>query len=238
MTDFERLQQVDACEIAHARMWEHMWLQWASAKPRFPDPIKAKFDARQPVGDDELLAAFAADPVARAADADMDAEIARAKAVLDPFLARFARPQPYPLVAIHVTRYGPGGSYHPPRNSPYRALHPRTDVSVTLQDPNAAKSMWRYANNPAGTLIHETIHLMVEGTVVRAFGLDQGEKEALVDRICTSADLSAALDGGAYRVQQFCAAKLPRNWRGLIPWSAGQEPAWTDASDGQGRAIP
>jgi len=78
---------------------------------------------------------------------------------------RFVVRQRYTLV---LTLYGMGGSYN------YR-----TGRIVIRASPDG-----RFVRSPIEVVLHEMIHIGVERSFVRAYGLSHGEKESLVDHIC------------------------------------------------------
>lgn len=227
-------------EVSHARFWQNGWRRpgWQQASPIFPSSIKGKFDAGQNVSDAELQAAFAEEQQERLNLDEVRRQLDQAAPPLTEFLERLLNARVDAEIAVHVTRYGGGGSYHPPGNSPYQPLHPGIPVSITVLDSRAAMRARKYANNFLCNVVHETIHLALEETVVQRRGLSHTEKEALVDKVCTATELRAVTGSDAYCIQNWCKNNLPRNWRALLQWKPNQEPTWPDESPGPGRSVP
>ncbi len=239
MTRFVLLPE-NTGEVRHARFWQNGWHQpgWQQAGPIFPPLIKNRFDAGQNVSDEELQAAFAEDQQERLKLDEVGRQLDQAAPPLTEFLERFLNARVDAEIAVHVTRYGGGGSYHPPGNSPYQPLHPDIPVSITVLDSCAAKRAGKYANNFLSNVVHETIHLALERTVIRDRRLSHEEKEALVDKVCTATELRAVTGSDAYCIQDWYKNNLPNNWRALLQWKPGQEPTWPDESPGPGRSVP
>lgn len=76
----------------------------------------------------------------------------------------------FPKYEVILTAYGPGGSY----------------------DFNKGKIIIRTNKNgdfcriPYHTIIHEIVHIGIEESIVKKFGLTHAEKESLIDSICTN----------------------------------------------------
>jgi hypothetical protein len=96
-----------------------------------------------------------------------------------------------PRYEVILTLYGPGGSYDPDA---------ATITVVTTPDG-------RFKKEPLHTLVHEMVHIGIEGPIVRRFALTHPEKERLVDRICLVA-FGDRLSG--YRLQPMGPPALDR----------------------------
>lgn len=88
----------------------------------------------------------------------------------------------FPEYEIKVTRYGMGGSYDKDTG---RIVMRVKDDGTFLR------------NQPHHTPIHEMLHIGTEATIVRRFGLNQREKERMIDRMVVSLFSDIAPD---YRV--------------------------------------
>ena len=75
----------------------------------------------------------------------------------------------FPQYQIHLTRYGPGGSYN-------------SNTGVIIMMAKADGSFKR--QNPLHSIIHELIHIGIEDVIVKKYGLTHWEKERVVDKIC------------------------------------------------------
>jgi hypothetical protein len=74
----------------------------------------------------------------------------------------------YDRYQVVLTLYGPGGSYDPRRGR---------IVLLTTRDG-------RFKRPGSHTIVHEMVHLGIQGTIVERFRLTHWEKERVVDLIC------------------------------------------------------
>ena len=75
----------------------------------------------------------------------------------------------YEQYPIRLTLYGPGGSYHP------------EDGSILLF--TTPEGGFKQYLDPANTLIHETIHLGIESSLIRPYQVPHPVKERIVDQM-------------------------------------------------------
>lgn len=90
-------------------------------------------------------------------------EIKKHQKTLDTFFLNFDYPLPK-NIHVYFTIYGPGGSYYPPNK-----------IIVVLKD----SIEWILQ-----TIVHESIHLIIEKPFIKKNNIPHWEKEALVDRLC------------------------------------------------------
>jgi hypothetical protein len=72
---------------------------------------------------------------------------------------------------VKLTAYGPGGSY----NSEHGYIILKTTSNGVFK-----------RCSPIYTIVHEIIHIGIEGCIIKKFGLSHIEKEGLVDAICVN----------------------------------------------------
>lgn len=116
-------------------------------------------------------------------------------------------------ILLHITRFGTGGSYHPLNTTQWG----QPVITVMSEDLAVKRGVTRTI---AKTLVHESIHLVIEAPVVNAPKLGHEEKEALVDAVCSCDELKALVDQPYPRQKDYIPA-LPSNWQALLPWNAG-----------------
>ena len=74
----------------------------------------------------------------------------------------------FPTYKIRLTLYGVGGSYNPQVGE---------IIVLTTQDGNFPRGP-----NPTDTIVHESVHLGIEGPVIAQYAIEQRTKERIVDR--------------------------------------------------------
>ena len=70
---------------------------------------------------------------------------------------------------IHLTKYGPGGSYD----------HKGGELTIKV-----IKDGVFHGQEPRETIMHEIIHIGIEENIIRQYNLNANEKERLVDVLC------------------------------------------------------
>lgn len=210
--------KVDAAESdENSCLWViGRWLRenaaFRAGKPRLPPGVDLSAASNQ-----DIAAAVKADPARAAIDLmKLKAELDAAVPTISAYCQLFALPLPQDI-AVHVTVYGTGGSYHPHRQHP---LSSKGDA-ISVMDPQLAASRG-ISVNFVGNVVHETTHLLIEGPVVQRHGLSDQEKEALVDKLCSCKELMPVV--GAYPVRSELARHLRPDWLQLVPWV--NQPSW------------
>ncbi|NOY35854.1 MAG: hypothetical protein GXP44_02985 [bacterium] len=89
----------------------------------------------------------------------------------------------FPAYEVKLTAYGPGGSYN------------YTNGNIIMKTTSSGK----FKRAPSRTIVHETVHIGVEESIVNKFKLTHTEKEGLVDAICVNYFGDILTD---YRIQE------------------------------------
>lgn len=204
-------------EIAYLPIIHHSWphATYQAMKPLAPPALIDRLNKPQVLQDSEMVPAVQADPAPRSDPQQWQSMADDATPQIEAFLRRFDTGVWQDTIMLHVSRYGTGGSYHTPGESMFQV------AAVTIRDSSIGQPMRTFLE----CLIHESIHLFVEYPVVRPHKLSQSAKEALVDKLCMSNEVTA-ITGRRYPPQESCVPHLPSNWSQLVRWQIGQQPTW------------
>lgn len=118
-------------------------------------------------------------------------------------------------IKVHVTKYGPGGSYH----SLGASMLSKNSDAISIKDPKLQKTRISIVQN----IVHETVELIIRPRVLNV--LPHAQKEAVVDQICSCDQLKAIY--GKYPKQTTFTSSLPHNWPDFIAWQENQQPTWS-----------
>lgn len=114
---------------------------------RVPPSLVSEIETGKFLSEDELRAAIVRDTVPRSSIDELRSEWdSEAKEVFAAFFARMMRHPPY-FLKVHVTKYGPGGSYHPD------GLPGHPGQFISIKDPKIAKLRITFNQ----VIVHETI---------------------------------------------------------------------------------
>jgi hypothetical protein len=164
--------------------------------------------------DKELREAIVSDPESGNSLDELRGEWgSQAQELFEAFFARMKRHPPF-SIKVHVTRYGPGGSYHP-EGLPGRG----GGWTITIKDPQIARFSWTFNQ----VIVHETIELLIHNEVHRR-RTPHNAKEAIVDKFCSCNELQAVY--GPYPKQKGFAGALPDDWQSYIAWQPDEAPSW------------
>jgi len=140
--------------------------------------------------------------------------LAQYPTLFEAFFARMIRHPPF-SIKVHVTKYGPGGSYHA------RGLAGRSaGWAISIKDPSIVRFPWSFNQ----TIVHETIELLISDEVRRRH-TSKPTKEAIVDQYCSCNELQAVYDEYPKQGERF-AGPLPEDWQSYISWQVGKAPSW------------
>jgi hypothetical protein len=130
------------------------------------------------------------------------------------FFGRLLRHLP-PSINVHVTKYGPGGSY---RRDGFRGRP--GEWAISIKNPRFARFSWTFNQ----IIVHETVELLIDRQVLTR-GTAPKAKEAIVDQFCSCAELQAVY--GTYPKQsERVAGPLPSDWASYLNWQEGMLPTW------------
>ncbi|APO49720.1 hypothetical protein LUI11_35035 [Bradyrhizobium diazoefficiens] len=163
--------------------------------------------------DEELRQAIVGDAEPGSSMDELRGEWAsQAKELFESFFARMLQRPPY-FLKVHITKYGPGGSYHP------TGLPGHPGRFITIKEPRIAKLPASFNQ----VIVHETIELLIHDEIERR-RTSHDVKEAIVDQFCSCSELQAVYE--KYPKQSRFAAALPDDWRSYIEWQPGESPSW------------
>jgi hypothetical protein len=135
--------------------------------------------------------------------------------IFEAFFARMKRHPPM-YIKVHLTKYGPGGSYYP-NGFPGRQS---AGWAISIKDPRIAKFRWSFNQ----TIVHETIELLIHDEICRR-QTPSRTKEAIVDQFGSCRELQSVY--GTYPKQGgSVAGPLPEDWESYIVWRPQSAPSW------------
>ncbi|WP_156795417.1 hypothetical protein [Bradyrhizobium icense] len=180
---------------------------------RIPPSLVDQVETGRFFTEDELRNAVVSDAEPGSSMDELRSEWAsQAQELFEAFFARMKRHPTY-FLKVHVTKYGPGGSYHP------TGLPGHPGRFISIKDPKIARSHWTFNQ----TIVHETIELLIHDKVGER-KTPHDEKEAIVDKFCSCNELQAVY--GPYPKQSSFAGSLPDDWQSYITWLPGEAPSW------------
>lgn len=121
---------------------------------------------------------------------------------INAFFDNFVLPIP-DTIKIHLTSYGPGGSYNPGQTTGQIFEAGYTHV-VVRPDGLSVNGLNGHAAFIAN-LVHETVHVIIEWPIVNRMKLSHENKEGLVDLLCSCDQLNDVCAG--YKGQGYSAPK-------------------------------
>jgi len=168
---------------------------------RVPPSLVDQVETGKFFTEDELREAIVSDAEAGSSTEELRSEWdSQSKELFEAFFARMIRHPPYSL-KVHVTKYGPGGSYHPD------GLPGHPGRFISIKDPKIAKFNLTFNQ----VIVHETIELLIHDEVFKR-QTSHNAKEAIVDKFCSCNELQAVY--GRYPKQsESVAGPLPDAWQ-------------------------
>jgi len=213
-TDYQFGNEIDdEVRYLSGQLQQFDWLRERGYNNRIPPALIEPINqGRRNFSAEELRAAIASDLEPQTLAEELAGEWRQhADEIFDAFFARMKRVMPF-SIAVHITRYGPGGSYQP------QGMPDRPGWAISIKDPKIAKFSWSLSQ----TIVHETVELLIHNERCRR-NTPHWEKEAIVDQFCSSNELQAIY--GRYPKQRN-AQPLPDDWQTYLDWQPGRAPSW------------
>lgn len=202
-----------------------MWTQYSGYASRLPPSIESnnEWQSKQLTTDEMIEAILLDNNIEKTPIDELERELQRHSVLIRDFLNRFRYDIPT-HIKVHVTQYGPGGSYHPLGKHFLSLTHPAISVLDPMRAKHMGKSRWSFPM----TLVHEAIHLIIyEPVTLKLLSEDPKDQhdrnEALVDQLCSCNELRPIM--GTYPKQKRFVDSLMPNWNELISWK--NSPSWS-----------
>jgi len=138
------------------------------------------------------------------------------------FFGRFKVPLPN-KINVHLTSYGPGGSYNPGNDE--SEMHNPGSIHMWVRPDAVPAPDIEQPRRFVLNLVHETIHLAIEWPVIRSTDpwLEQRKKEGLVDTLCCCEQLNVVCEDYP---RQPSGINPTKDLISRVPFKQGKDASW------------